>query len=661
MANTKQTLVQRIALDGGADIEKELKDIGAEGEATFKKLKEGADNLAKSSTGVNAFFTKLRSDLTTIGTGATKVRQGFDDISKGITEVVRNVTILTGVVAAAGLGLEKLAESGADAADSQNKAAQAAGLSMDEFGKLAFAFKQGDVAQDSFQVGMKKFNTVLDQASKGGKTATDLFTSLGVSVLGADGKLRPTSDILADVADAFNKLPNGAIKSADALQLFGKSGAQFVPVLNEGGAALKAFGQEAVNAGAVFTEQQAVIGEAFKQSLNQLTATVTGLKNQIGLTLAPAFTQAFSVITTLIQDNHANILAFAASITSVVIPVIKDFANALAGNDSAVVNKNILTIRDDFEKVGQAVLFVISILQTVFTVLQNTIQPIVDVYNATLGNIFGKIDSQTALITIALFALTGAFKGVGLAIKGTELIFSGLELIFGTTTAQIAAVIARVLLLQGLLKTLVQDMVTSFGDALTAVEAAFSGAVTAIEKFFAGLGSNVGGVIDAISNALQAVISLAQKAAAAVAGALGGGGGSSQDNGQGFASGGAVRGPGTGTSDSILARLSNGEFVMRAAAVRRLGVNFLNSLNAGKSAGFNLGGLVDGIRSNSLPGFAAGGLVAAAGGGRTPITLNIGGETFADLLAPVDVADKLVQYAMGQKVRSGGKKPSWRK
>jgi TP901 family phage tail tape measure protein len=57
---------------------------------------------------------------------------------------------------------------------------------------------------------------------------------------------------------------------------------------------------------------------------------------------------------------------------------------------------------------------------------------------------------------------------------------------------------------------------------------------------------------------------------------------------RGYPTGGAVRGPGSGTSDSILARISNGEFVIRAASVRQYGVPFLNELNAGRlqSAGY---------------------------------------------------------------------------
>lgn len=71
-----------------------------------------------------------------------------------------------------------------------------------------------------------------------------------------------------------------------------------------------------------------------------------------------------------------------------------------------------------------------------------------------------------------------------------------------------------------------------------------------------------------------------------------------------FADGGYVSGPGTGTSDSISARLSNGEYVMTAAATRSLGVDFLDKLNKGYVPGFAMGGLVG---DTPLPAINAGG------------------------------------------------------
>lgn len=59
-----------------------------------------------------------------------------------------------------------------------------------------------------------------------------------------------------------------------------------------------------------------------------------------------------------------------------------------------------------------------------------------------------------------------------------------------------------------------------------------------------------------------------------------------------YASGGLITGPGTGTSDSILARLSNGEYVMSADAVRMFGTGLLDQMNAGRLPAFAQGGPV---------------------------------------------------------------------
>ncbi|MDQ0795570.1 hypothetical protein [Streptomyces sp. B1I3] len=68
----------------------------------------------------------------------------------------------------------------------------------------------------------------------------------------------------------------------------------------------------------------------------------------------------------------------------------------------------------------------------------------------------------------------------------------------------------------------------------------------------------------------------------------------------GYPGGGVVRGPGTGTSDSILARVSNGEFVIKAKSVARYGASFLAAINEGR---LGMAGVVNG----------AGGDMAGAG------------------------------------------------
>jgi len=119
----------------------------------------------------------------------------------------------------------------------------------------------------------------------------------------------------------------------------------------------------------------------------------------------------------------------------------------------------------------------------------------------------------------------------------------------------------------------------------------------------------------------------------------------------------------TGTSDSILSWLSNGEFVIRAAAVKKFGVGLFQSLNNFRSPGFASSGLVNmaSAMPPSVPRFAAGGLVMAeaAGSGGRPFTLQIGSDVFSGLSASDATMDRLQKYAARKNVHSAGRKLTW--
>lgn len=122
----------------------------------------------------------------------------------------------------------------------------------------------------------------------------------------------------------------------------------------------------------------------------------------------------------------------------------------------------------------------------------------------------------------------------------------------------------------------------------------------------------------------------------------------------GFAMG-SVDGPGTGTSDSIVARLSAGEFVMKDAAVRNYGEGFMHAINDMRvpAPKYAMGGM---IPASALPHFAAGGGVERPG---SILNLHIGDQSFNGLRAPDAVAAQLKKFAIGQQTTSTGRKPSW--
>lgn len=160
----------------------------------------------------------------------------------------------------------------------------------------------------------------------------------------------------------------------------------------------------------------------------------------------------------------------------------------------------------------------------------------------------------------------------------------------------------------------------------------FSGAIT---DWITGAQS-FGDAMKSILKQLIAQLIQAAIYATIVAACTGGGGGFAARwkgaFGKGLATGGAVDGPGTSTSDSIPAMLSNGEYVLNAQAVDRLGVPFLNGLNTGRLRGFASGGLVGSGGAYNRPVSVA----SSSSSTSSSITLNVSAldaSSFADFLA----------------------------
>lgn len=160
----------------------------------------------------------------------------------------------------------------------------------------------------------------------------------------------------------------------------------------------------------------------------------------------------------------------------------------------------------------------------------------------------------------------------------------------------------------------------------------FSGAIT---DWITGAQS-FGDAMKSILKQLIAQLIQAAIYATIVAACTGGGGGFaarwSKAFGKGLATGGSVDGPGTGTSDSIPAMLSNGEYVLNAQAVDRLGVPFLNGLNTGRLRGFASGGLVGSGGAYNRPASVG----SSSSSTSNSITLNVSAldaSSFADFLA----------------------------
>jgi hypothetical protein len=110
---------------------------------------------------------------------------------------------------------------------------------------FGFAAQSAGVGLDSAAHSLGFFERSVGAAGLGAANQTEIFKALGVEVKDASGKTRPMQDILLDVADAFQQIPDHAKRATLATELFGREGRLLVPVLSKGREGLSEFFEEA--------------------------------------------------------------------------------------------------------------------------------------------------------------------------------------------------------------------------------------------------------------------------------------------------------------------------------------------------------------------------------------------------------------------------------
>lgn len=456
----RDTIKQRIALDGAEDIQKQLAALGVSGQAAFDAIKKAADDLSKAQqlTGLSKAMADVKAKFADVGNATAAVRERFTaftgsigTLSGNIRKTVTDITALKVAVDAAAVAFLLFVRSGADAADQAGKAAQRLGLTVDAYSKLKFAADQNNISTDQFDTGITTLNRNLGKlAAEGlGKTATGFksigdstnalkgtfensgvevihladavqstenatmgfataFKILGVSITDTKGKIKDTPTLIRDLAAAVSKIPDGFEKSAALAAIFGKSaGPALIPLLNQGGKGLDDLYAKVTRLGIGFTDAQAEVGNKFMDTLGELTGAFDGLKNQVALVFAPALTTAFGKITDFLVENRAAVIAFAQAVSRQAAPLIRDLFNAFTGNDAAVANKEILELRDGMIQFGKDLATVAGGVASAFRLIQSVAGGIASAINGIFGS---HIDSTVVLLGIAITNAVGGFR-----------------------------------------------------------------------------------------------------------------------------------------------------------------------------------------------------------------------------------------------------------
>lgn len=197
------------------------------------------------------------------GAAFRSVQTGLGGIQTSANALLTKISALTGALAAIGIGTH--IQSIINTADELAKMSQKTGIAVDELSALANSADLAGVSHDSLGSALNKFNKYISEAASGSKDQLATINALGISVLDVNGKIKPTSDLLKEVADKFASSSDGANKAAFAMALFGKAGADLIPFLNQGSKGLTQFGSsistEFANQAEIFNDNITKMGQ----------------------------------------------------------------------------------------------------------------------------------------------------------------------------------------------------------------------------------------------------------------------------------------------------------------------------------------------------------------------------------------------------------------
>ena len=446
------------------------------------------------------------------------------------------------------------------------------------------------------------------------------FTSTALRTKGLQKFLSDITESSNFTEQSFERL-FGSVLALNSIQAITRDGAQafndtLVSLKDETGLLTK------------FTNALGIQQGTLKIVTDRLFGSFESIQKQVGDALLPVVKEFFLFLIDVLEEIAPNIKTFFDDFGQNIL----DFVNNARENFPAFIEELLSTaasvgaalkgMGDALKIVGGLVLFLVNAFSGLLDII-----PGVEGKSAAFLIVFLQLIGGFRLIGSLITATIAAFGLLDAALIFTGITSTGLKVIFLQSMKSIAfaalatskRVIASLIVMGTSMTTLsgimalVRSVAIGFWLALlgpvgiaAAILLAIGGIVTAIFGFE--------NVVIALAKAWEFVVEKVTAAFNAVKKFFGFSGDKeinvnvnqvitrTDEKINGLASGGLIRGPGTGTSDSIPAMLSTNEFVMKAKAVRKFGSNFMHMINRGV-----------------LPKFADGGLVPSTGLGFSPI------------------------------------------
>lgn len=209
-----------------------------------------------------------------------ETKNAFDSAARNMRGLEAGAAKLSGLLSTVGVGaglsvagLAAFAKTGIDAADSLNDMSQRLGVSVKDLASFKLAAEQSGTSLDGVGAGIARLTRSIGEAERGNKQMAAALQGLGITA-------RDPKEAFFQLADAVQRIEDPSKRAALLSQVLGKSYQELVPLLNQGGAALR----DSARQSETFADAMARLApeaDKFNDKLAELKSNAAGFAAQL--------------------------------------------------------------------------------------------------------------------------------------------------------------------------------------------------------------------------------------------------------------------------------------------------------------------------------------------------------------------------------------------
>ncbi len=238
---------------------------------------------------------KGANNIKRLGNSMQGVQGKVKNLSMSMGVLNNAFRVFAGIIAAS--AFTRFIKGAIDSADAFGKMSDQTGIAANKLQAYVNAGKLAGVEQATIDKGLRRLAQSMREADQGIATYSDSYKALGISVRDVDGNLKKSETVLGEIADRFADMPDGATKAALAMEIFGRSGASLINLLNGGKTALEEFNYET-------SENFAENAEFFNDQIAVLTIRFDGFRKQLADQLLPTLNNLLMMFSNIFSSEQ---------------------------------------------------------------------------------------------------------------------------------------------------------------------------------------------------------------------------------------------------------------------------------------------------------------------------------------------------------------------